>query len=330
MGRRTGIVLALFALSACESIVDLKTPSDEHRIVAQSFFTPDSVWTVDAEISIHTSGSPVTLSSGDPTKTIVVVSDDQGGVDTLRYHRGATRSRFRSARDMRPRSGVTYTLQIAMPGFISSETMSPPEPVEASARLPERVSMRNVAYSNEGGMSSLRFSIEDPPGENYYRLELFQAGPEGGAIRNDTLFIPSAVEDVFNYRRVIFRSEDPAFRFHYGEVGSLEQSDEVDFNFPGRAVFSDDLFDGTSRDIEISFQPYDWTDFDTRFTIILSTLSTEIFSYLHTLDRHGADVGYYASEVFPVAVYTNIKNGYGVFGGYVRDVRRFDGDGNEW
>ena len=328
------IAVMLCTLSACESIIELETPHGEHKIVAHGFFTPDSVWTVDVGISFQTSGSPVTLLSGDPRQTVVVVADDTGGVDTLQYSRGEGYN-YRSVRGMRPRPGVTYTLRVEMPGFISSETLAPPVPVEASAQLPERTPVQNAVYSNDNGTSSLRFSIEDPPGANYYRLELFQVGPEDGRpIKNDTLSIGPAVENVFHYRKVDFRSTNPSFRFHYGEVGDLEQREEIDFDFYGRAVFSDALFDGTSHDVEIVFEPYTYPGFEPRFSMILSTLSSDLFMYLHTLNRHeneasGGD-SYYASEVFPVPVYTNIKNGYGIFAGYVSDTYRFDLDGNEW
>ena len=188
-------------------------------------------------------------------------------------------------------------------------------------------------YSNDNGTSSLRFSLEDPPGANYYRLQLFQVGPEDGrAIRNDTLYIAAAVENVFHYRRVDFRSTDPSFRFHYGDVGDLEQREKIDFDFYGRAVFSDALFDGASHDMEIAFEPYTYEEFEPRFLVVLSTLSYDFFMYHHTLDRHrDAGIGSdYASEVFPIPVYTNIKNGYGIFAGYVSDTYRFDLDGNEW
>lgn len=333
MRRITGTILILFALGACESIIDVETPSDGHKIVAHSFFTADSVWTVNAGLSLHTSGFPVTLSHADPGQTIVVVSDDRGHADILQYYPvniGAGLN-YRSAQGLRPRPGVTYTLRVEMPGFISSETSSPPAPVEATAQLPERVAVQNIAYSNDNGTASLRFAIEDPPGANYYRLELFQVGPEDtGTIINDTLYIPQAVEDVFNYRQVDFRSTDPSFHFHYGEVGNLEQKEEINFDFYGRAVFSDDLFDGTLHDIEIAFEPYTYPGFQPRFAIIFSTLSHEMFTYLHTLDRHQKSAPAYSSEVYPIPVYTNIKNGFGVFGGYVTDTYRFDEDGNEW
>ena len=328
------IAVMLCALSACESIIELETPHGEHKIVAHGFFTPDSVWTVDVDLSLQTSGSPATLLSGDTRQNVVIVKDDTGGVDTLQYYRGEGYN-YRSVRGMHPRPNVTYTLRVEMPGFVSSETLAPPVPVEASAQLPERTPVQNLVYSNDNGTSSLRFSIEDPPGANYYRIELFQVGPEDGrAIRNDSLSIPQAVEDVFNYRSVIFQSTDPSFRFHYGEVGDLEQREEIDFNFYGRAVFSDALFDGTSHGIEIAFEPYTYPGFKPQFSVILSTLSSDLFMYLHTLNRHeneAAGIGSdYASEVFPVPVYSNINNGYGIFAGYVSDTYRFDQDGNDW
>ena len=316
------IAVMLCALSACESIIELETPFEEHKILAHNFFTPDSVWVVNLNISTHTSGSPaVTLLSGDTRQTVVVIADDQGDADTLREspEKRTVGINYRSVRGMRPRPGVTYTLRVEMPGFIDSQTLSPLPPVEASAQLPKRVSMQNIAYSNDNGTSLLRFSIEDPPGANYYRLELFQVDPEDG-------------EDVFNYREVDFRSTDPSFRFHYGEVGDLEQREEIDFDFYGHAVFSDALFDGTSHDIEIAFEPYTYPEFEPQFLVVLSTLSYDFFMYHHTLDRHrDAGIGSdYAPEVFPIPVYTNIKNGYGIFAGYVSDTYRFDQDGNDW
>lgn len=330
------VAVTLCTLSACESIIELETPFEEHKILAHSFFTPDSVWAVNLNISTHTSGSPaVTLLSGNPSQTIVVIADDQGGADTLREppEKRTVGINYRSVLGMRPRPGVTYTLRVEMPGFIDSQTLSPPPPVEASAQLPQWVSMQNIVYSNDDETSSLRFVIEDPPGANYYRLELFQVGPEdGGAIRNNTLSIPGAVEDSFNYRKVSFRSTDPSLRLHYGQVDNAAESRGVNFDFYGHAVFSDALFNGMAHDMGIAFKPYTYEGFEPRFLVVLSTLSYDFFMYHHTLDRHrDAGVGSdYAPEVFPVPVYTNIKNGYGIFARYVSDSHRFDLDGNEW
>ncbi len=320
MRRIAGIILILFALGACESIIDLETPSDEHKIVAHSFFTPDSVWAVNTGISLHTSGLPVTLSHADPGKTIVVVSDDQGGADTLRYNFGPLGVNYRSAQGLRPRPGVTYTLRVEMPGFISSETSSPPAPVEATARLPEKVAVQNIAYSNDNGTASLRFAIEDPPGANYYRFEIFQIDSDNTVLNYDHL--------------VGFRSLDPSLRHSYREVENLEQNDEIDFDFFGYAFFSDALFDGTLHTMEIALNLDPAEAGERRFMIILSTLSYEFFMHQKTLEQHqdqSASSGTgYSSEVYPIPVYTNIKNGFGVFGGYVTDTYRFDEDGNEW
>ena len=322
MRRLTGIMLMALAFGACETIIDVETPSDEHKIVAHSFFTPDSVWAVNVTLSLHTSGLPVTLSSGDPNQTVVVVSDDRGGADTLQYTIGRIGSNYRSARGMRPRPGVTYTLRVETPGYISSETLSSPVPVEATARLPERVSVQNVVYSNDNGTSSLRFSIADPPGANYYRLEIFQMDSD----IDNTLI---------SYDRLVdFRSVDPSLRHSYEEVESIAQNEELNFDFYGYAFLSDALFDGTMHTINITLNPDISDAVKPRFIILLSTLSHEFFMHQKTLEQHlsleAEDNTYYAPEVYPIPVYTNIRNGFGVFAGYVTDAYRFDADGNEW
>lgn len=314
--RAVYIVVLLFLISACESIIEVETPTGGQRIVTHGFFTPDSIWAVNVSISLNLPVSLHTGASVDRTSYVVVVTDDGGGTDTLRYAAGLLGTDYRSVHDRRPLHGVTYTLRVELPGYPS---------VEASSRLPDIVPMQHLDYSNGDGVSSLRFTLADPAGENYYRLELFQlfsndSNPPG----NSSSIFPK-------YRQVRFRSSDPSFRRTYGEVDNLERRDDIDLDFLGHAVFSDAFFDGTSHDVEITFEPYFSENFESRFLVILSTLSYDFFMYQHTLDRHQNDLDASSPfETFPVPIYSNIKNGYGVFGGYVSDTYRFDLDGNEW
>ena len=310
------IVVALFVLSACESIIKVEIPSGEQKIVAHGFFTPDSILAVNVSIS---SNIPVSLHTGAPvdqTSYVVVVTDDGGGADTLRYAAGLLGTDYRSVHDRRPHPGATYTLRAELPGYPS---------IEASSRLPDIVPMQHLDYSNGSGVSSLRFTIADPAGENYYRLELFQlVSDDSNAARNSSSVSPE-------YRQVLFRSADPSFRRSYGEVDNLERREDIDLDFFGHAVFSNALFAGTSHDVGIAFEPYPSEGFESRFLVILSSLSYDFFMYQHTLDRHQIDLDTSSPfETFPVPIYTNIKNGYGVFAGYVSDTYRFDLNGNEW
>jgi hypothetical protein len=87
----------------------------------------------------------------------------------------------------------------------------------------------------------------------------------------------------------------------------LEQDEFVDF-----ASFTDELFNGSTKTLEVSCNNF--SSYYDYLQINIITASKDVYLYDRTLATYSQNNGGFFSE--PVQVYTNITNGFGIFGGY--------------
>ena len=142
----------------------------------------------------------------------------------------------------------------------------------------------------------VRFSFNDAPEDNFYRLRL----------RNQ-----NAYYDRFDY----FESNDASMISSAGV-----QSDGATF-YGDEALFDDEMFNGTEKDISIDFFDYkslyyedEDEEYEVQFILELTSVSESYYTYIRSLRAHydNQDQFIFAGE--PVQVFTNIENGLGVLG----------------
>ena len=87
------------------------------------------------------------------------------------------------------------------------------------------------------------------------------------------------------------------------------QSDGATF-YGDEALFDDEMFNGTEKEILIDF--FDYKSFE--YTLELTSVSESYYTYIRSLRAHydNQDQFIFAGE--PVQVFTNIENGLGVLG----------------
>ncbi len=174
----------------------------------------------------------------------------------------------------------------------------------------------------------LRFELTDRPDPNYYRLELFQVMP----FCRDGIYGPVVRDDSTSskyYDKISFRSRSPSFR-SFPEAVDDPTIPTLDDKF-GSAFFSDQLFESTTTEFEITFESMRLESVGTYLMLIVTVLNNDLFAFERTLSLHDIFLGVpNITYMKSVEIHTNVRNGLGIFAGYTSDTYRFDAEGNEW
>lgn len=319
-------ILLCGALSACETVVDVDFQGEyEPQLAVSGIFTPDNLWSVHLSRSTAIEDT-VHRSSLFVTDAMVVIAGETGFRDTLQYvDNGMYRTRY----DHRPTEGARYTLRVEKAGLPS---------LDASARAPELTSVLlavTPTHDERAVRYSTRFRIQDRPGNNYYRVELYQLVPYCSPFSNITPHdgvIRDASGNLLEYRFLWFESSAPSFVHDLMSVDDILDNTNGDSNQPfGAAFFSDALFDGQGREFEIHFVAEKPEEPQIRFMLVVSVLSPDLFAHDRTLEAQ--DEYLFAGDPFinrPIPVYSNVQGGLGIFAGFTTDAYRFDEKGDLW
>lgn len=289
------LYFTLFTLlfASCDVVVDLDIPEHESVLVVNSILaTDDSI-----KASISNSVGAFDASTISYVNNAVVEVYEDGtllGLMDETASEGELGSVYEYHFNQMPIAGKIYAYEITHPAY---------EAVRAETKVPTevQVTVLDVTLIAEEDWGErhyrVRFSFNDADSENFYRLRLI---------------ISSSYGTTFDY----FESNDASII-----ASSGVQSDGVTF-YGDEALFDDDLFNGTEK--EISFDLFDykyyWFEYenedetDLTFTLELSSLTESYYTYIRSLRAHynNQDQFLFAGE--PVQVFTNIENGLGIFG----------------
>lgn len=282
----------LFALSACEQIIEPDLPEHTPRLVLQAFFTPDSTWVAFVGRS---AGILETLSERERSvadATVELLAGDQiiGELKFLQWERVYTWEKGAL------QAGEFYSLRASAPGFAT---------VQATDAIPRPVPTAIVSYlTNTSSRSeyrikgdfSIKLEIQDPPDEtNYYQIRSFfffdSERYEGSFTTQD----PSIIADN--------GADDPFIEGFFGSA----------------PFFKDTLFDGQIHEIELSSN-YNAPE-HIRFYVQVLYVSAAYYEYLKSARLHESTQDNPFAEL--VSVYGNVENGYGIFAGYSSQTFEF-------
>ena len=290
----------LFA--SCDIVVDLDIPEHERVLVVNSILTTDSM--INASIS-HSVGAFDASSISYVNNATVEVYEDGVLLGEMNeevsffynflYELDST---YVYNFNHNPVAGKIYSYEIAHPDY---------EAVRAETTVPAAVKLNvnDVTLLSEEDYEKhyrVRFSFNDAPEDNFYRLRL----------RNPNTY------DGFDY----FESNDASMISSAGL-----QSDGATF-YGDEAFFDDEMFNGNEKEISIDFFAYNkpfWFEepddnFETEYTLELTSVSESYYTYIRSLRAHydNQDQFIFAGE--PVQVFTNIENGLGVLGSMSLDT----------
>jgi hypothetical protein len=227
----------------------------------------------------------------------------EGGLlrDTLVYNAGARL--YRAKNDTRFISGNTYTIKGSHTGLAAVEaTTTAPQPV-AIQSLSYRPRFRTDANGQE--RDEIRFSFQDAPGQaDYYEVQ-----------------VQVPLGNTGQYRPVFcLYTVDPDAETGLGGVG-VTYDDCIEESF----VMKDLRFDGRTKEVTLQVESDDLltvtlpTGTVLRPRVVLRAVTGDYYRFYKSKRAYeDAEDNPFAE---PVSVYTNIKNGFGIFAAYANSYR---------
>ena len=291
-------LLTALLLGACETVVDVKPPPHEDRLVAQSFFTPDSLWVVRVT---HTVGYTSPESPGFVDDATVEIWEE----GHLRAQVAWADSGTYAIAGSGPVMDQRYTLRVSAPGYPSLEGSDAlPRPVPVTAFNETIVQSEDTTSRRQ--LTRLKITLDDPPDvANYYGLMVVQARwLEDRAMGQVTPLPPSLF---------IFESDDLALG--EGEFDFLD----TEKTLYREAFFTDGLFNGSTYTLDFDVQ-YDTPDPNADvvvrrvLAVVLLSVSEDFFRYWKTAGRQSFSNENPFAE--PLRVHSNLTGGFGVFAGF--------------
>jgi hypothetical protein len=287
----TWIAALLILLYSCEKPKNISLPAHQAKLVLHGYINLGDTFRVAVGKTTINLGIIPADSTLIVTNALVILFENGVIKDTLTYNR--TIKRYESSHIVAV-PGVVYKVMVQSSGFTTIEaTATAPSfvPTNSLTRTPD-------ARFDESGNSldDITFSFTDPPAENNYYLAELNSFLSGTTSRDFC---------VFTY--------DPAVDLHQGsldpfEIGSCINNREF--------IFSDRLFDGTTKELIISTNSNElktFVDGNRIYRPYLKkyTISQDFFQYVS--DRITLNVIDNNPFSQPYTIPGNVKNGYGLF-----------------
>lgn len=265
-----------FTLISCEKEIPLDAEQKVPRIVVNSIFGDGDT------IYVHVSESRDVLFEGDLpnlTNAIVKLQDVNGNTLGDFTHQGEG---IYKLNNYLPVAGQTYHLNVTHAGF---------DPVDAQTQTPSVITINSTdtLRKNDEMNYSIKFS-DNASTTNYYAIAIEKI----------------IIGDFYQYSDYYFETS---------EIFTQNGSADVDGTKYGSIfLFSDATFNGGQCIFDAStYNPAQSTD-STIVVVSLMSLSEDYFKYKLSLEKYQETAGDPFAQ--PVQVYSNVENGFGIFGGY--------------
>ena len=285
------LIFSALTLSNCTKEIEFDEQDIAPRIVVNSLFTNDSIWSAHISRSV---GVLETTSYTTIDNASVNIFDDNANLVTTLTHQGD--GLYTSPTGVSPQPNQSYTIEASASGY---------ESVNATNSIPSAVpiyQLDTVTSTNSDGETILEATItfQDPPNiSNYYMLEVYVTGTWINEWEQDTIEIREPLQiscDDINVETVN--------RFNFGGF-------ENTYLY---LMLKDQNFDGENYSLTFSVINYaELKDLDLFGEIRLVNTSEEYFNYLKSFNMYQQTIN--NPFATPVQVYSNINNGMGIFAG---------------
>ena len=294
MKNLTFLLSFILLFSSCEMVVDLDIPEHEPVLVVNSVLSTDQP--IKTSLSHSIGAFDLNSISSVNNASIEVFEDGEllglMDVTSVPYYNnsGVLDSTYEYHLNQNPIAGKTYTYEIAHDDYenVRAETFVPNA---FDLNVQEISLLSSEEYAQQ---YRIHFSFDDDAlNENYYRLRL--------------KFIST------NYQY------NHDFETSVASIISSEGVENDGAAYWGyEALFDDDLFNGTQKEISIDF--WDWKSYfeeegyEVNYSLELTSISKAYYTYTRSLRAHQDHQDQFLFAGEPVQVYTNIENGLGILG----------------
>lgn len=293
MKRLIFCTLALLAFFSCQKVLDLDAETKTPKLVVNSLFNSDSTW------KVHVSKSLSVIDNGElkdiNTATVRIFDDNNNLLEQLS---SSGKGIYHSPTNLKPTLGKEYKVEVSASSFVtvSAKDFCPPSVPILGIDTSSTIS----SFGDKEQNVTIRF--QDPAGgKNYYGIELelmrYKRNFNSSTSTYDTTFIGSD--------NIYLSSSNPVV-------------DNGPDSYAQTLTLKDNLFNGQQQSISFSYYSYDSGDPD-EFSvkkISLLSLTDGTYKYLKSIEAYRNVDGNPFAE--PVQVFTNVDNGFGIFGGQSR------------
>jgi len=284
-------VTSFLLFTNCTKEIEFDAQDIAPRIVVNSLFTNDSLWTANISRSV---GVLETTSYTSIEDADVSIFDGNGVQVTTLTNQGD--GLYTSLTGATPQADELYTIEVTAPGYTS---------VSATNRIPTTVqinSIDTVSSTNSDGENILETTInfQDPSAnENYYMVEVLVKGTLIDEFEGDTIEFREPLQISCNDINV-----ETINRFNSGGF-------ENTYLY---LMLKDENFDGEDYALTFSVINYaELKDLELFGEIRLVNTSEAYFNYLKSFNMYQRANG--NPFATPVQVYSNVENGMGIFAG---------------
>ncbi len=296
---KSGIIVVVMALIAgCTEAIDFNGKATAPYAVLISDNYPDSA------VKLHLSWSRFFLEDNDePYKTI-----DNADIQLMQNGMMASQTSVENGDyffDCIPAEGDSLSVSVNIPGYergtLSASTVIPHYP---DIKIISCTAKKTVdSYGDSVKIYTFKFSINDPVGDNYYKMQL----------RYNTY------TDSTWYSQCRFSCADPMIVESGDMISTLEGSDDI---YP-YIYFKDSYFEGQTHTITIesTFYSYSFVPEPYNFQLVFTSLNAPTYQYFKSIETmsNSSSLSFFNE---PVQVICNIENGIGLFGGMA--TKHFD------
>lgn len=302
-------VFALFLLASCEKDIKVVVPPHESKLVVNSITMEGDTIEVMVGKSVGVNDYNYKRSQLITDANVVLTVDGVAQALTYDVISGTYRSKAVAEK------GKAYLLKVSAKGY---------QDVEASTYVPALVSITSAGVINNarnttsnGPQDELKLKFTDPAAASDYYVLRILPGQDY-----------SIQDSIYGYQNYSYStcvtSSDPSIEDQYGDPLSGDEcmnSSEI--------LFGDGLFNGKEKELKVYiysgfFQSYAITaNGDTLKPVVeLWHISEGYYKYMKTVRYSMNNEGNPFAE--PTSVYTNIKNGYGIFSMMSKDEQEVE------
>ncbi len=301
-----------FGIIGCETVIDVDLPEHEPELVLNSYFGTDTTFIV----TLHESKSILDASNDFKVVQVATIQLYAEGQLIGTFTETETESEYGTkfgsyVLDHYPEAGVNYSVVASKSGF---RTVEAQDIIPLEKTNPSIENFKDVSDGEYYGERKyhLTYSLNDPPGEDFYEVFVYVEEP---------IYEHYMDDDTFYYYQNGYEKN----RIYYEDIGA--ELNEFEDHSVDYTLFSDELFDGRKYTHTIEATIYKHSknkDSTIKLYLEVKHVSEAYFLYKKSFGLQENSDGNPFAE--PAPVYSNIESGLGIFAGYGVETIYFEFD----
>ncbi len=306
MKKITIVIATLILLSSCEKTITVEVPAATPKLVMNGLVNANSIFEVKiskSETVLSTNSNPFKISNA----TVLLY---ENGIYKDSFLFNASKNSYVARAGTTVATGKKYLLTASLNGYtkIEAETTTPSSVTIQS--ITRRVNARTDANGNKQDELKIKF-LDNPTENNNYIFKIKKPVFNNGA---------TIIYDAIN----CIRSVDVDI-----DRGSNTDPSDLNACFSKEFIMTDKNFNGRTKEIVFYIDNYELEIFTNPFDqkkykaiIEMNSVTADHYKYRKSIETYRDNEDNPFAE--PVLVYSNVKNGYGIFSSFTmaRDTIR--------